>query len=336
LAIWWTTKGTPATGNRCLGLYVVNGSSRLPSPPATMTASTSSSNHAFSLPPHLREYGCHSRGVDDGFPQFAGKLGRDEAKPPLDRVADVTADSTILDAVARALRYDPGRPVVTYYDDATGERVELSLATFDNWVSKIANLCSLELMLDPGDLVTVELPTHWQRSVAMVGAWAAGLTVQRDPTTAVELRVVGPEGVVTHSGDAQADHVVACSLRPLGGRLVDPLPAGWIDFALEVPPQPDALMSTTRPTSSDVAVRGDEDVTHADLLQRGSDAAAGLGLEPGGRLVTDLDAADRDWMSHALVAPLAVGASVVLVAPTTAERRTAIAAQEMATVELWA
>jgi uncharacterized protein (TIGR03089 family) len=254
----------------------------------------------------------------------------------MDRVADVAADSTILDAVARALRHDPGRPVVTFYDDGTGERVELSLATFDNWVSKIANLCSLELMLDLGDQVSVELPTHWQASVATVGSWAAGLTVQTDPTNEVQLRVVGPDGVAAYHDDARADHVVACSLRALGGPFVDPLPAGWLDFAVEVPPQPDAMMSAARPTASDVAVRGyDADMSHADLLQRGLDAAASLGLRPGGRLVTDSDPADPDSMILTLVAPLAIGASVVLVAPTTAERRTAIAAQERASVELW-
>jgi uncharacterized protein (TIGR03089 family) len=247
----------------------------------------------------------------------------------------VTAAATVLDALAHALRSDPGRPLVTYYDDATGERVELSVATFDNWVSKIANLCSLELGLDPGDEVTVELPTHWQASVLMVGTWAAGLTLQTDLTTAVQLRVVGPDGVATYRENAGADHVMACSLRPLGGRFVDPIPAGWLDFAVEVPPQPDALMTTSRPAASDVAVRGDADVSHGDLLKRGLVAAAEVGLEPGGRLVTDLDPADPDSTMHALVAPLALDASVVLVAPTTAERRTSIAAQERASVELW-
>ncbi|NDU76176.1 TIGR03089 family protein, partial [Actinomadura sp. DSM 109109] len=34
---------------------------------------------------------------------------------------------------------DPSRPLVTFYDDAAGERVELSARTFDNWVAKTAN-----------------------------------------------------------------------------------------------------------------------------------------------------------------------------------------------------
>ena len=32
------------------------------------------------------------------------------------------------------------RPLITFYDDATGERVELSAATTANWAAKAANL----------------------------------------------------------------------------------------------------------------------------------------------------------------------------------------------------
>jgi uncharacterized protein (TIGR03089 family) len=251
-------------------------------------------------------------------------------------VAGVPADSTILDAVARALRHDPGRPVVTFYDDDTGERVELSLATFDNWVSKIANLCSVELMLDPADLAVIELPTHWQAAVTIVGAWAAELTVQLEPGADVQLRVLAADRIEAHRDQPRADHVVACSMRPLGGRFVDPLPAGWLDFAVEVPPQPDALMTASRPGAGHIAVRGaDGDITHADLLARGRAFAADVGLQPGGRLVTDLAPAGSDTMLAALVAPLAVGGSVVLVGPTTSGRRTTIAAQERGTVQIW-
>ena len=35
---------------------------------------------------------------------------------------------------------DPARPLLTWYDDGTGERVELSGATLGNWVAKTANL----------------------------------------------------------------------------------------------------------------------------------------------------------------------------------------------------
>jgi hypothetical protein len=43
---------------------------------------------------------------------------------------------TPYDLLCNAVRLDAGRLLVTYYDDATGERVELPVATFDNWVAR--------------------------------------------------------------------------------------------------------------------------------------------------------------------------------------------------------
>lgn len=79
-----------------------------------------------------------------------------------------TPASTPAQALAGELRRDPGRPLVTFYDDATGERVELSVATFDNWVAKTAGFLQDGLSAQPGDRVTLLLPPHWQSLV-----WAA-------------------------------------------------------------------------------------------------------------------------------------------------------------------
>ena len=50
------------------------------------------------------------------------------------------AASTFPRMLADQVRRSAGRPVVTFYDDATGERVELSAATYANWVAKTAGL----------------------------------------------------------------------------------------------------------------------------------------------------------------------------------------------------
>ena len=55
---------------------------------------------------------------------------------------DGTTFPRLLDA---ALRSDPARPLVTFYDDATGERIELSVTTYANWVAKTASLLQDEL-----------------------------------------------------------------------------------------------------------------------------------------------------------------------------------------------
>ncbi|COV98655.1 TIGR03089 family protein [Mycobacterium tuberculosis] len=53
-----------------------------------------------------------------------------------------TLSGAILDPMLRA---DPVGPRITYYDDATGERIELSAVTLANWAAKTGNLLRDEL-----------------------------------------------------------------------------------------------------------------------------------------------------------------------------------------------
>ena len=177
---------------------------------------------------------------------------------------------TVLTSLRDALRRDPGRPLVTFYDGATGERIELSLVTFTNWVDKIANLLADELMLDPGQVVHVELPTHWQSCVTVVGAWTAGLRVSLGaPPEDVALSVVGPDARTEPS--RAVGQVLACSLRPMGGAFTEALPSGWLDFAREVPPRPDALIAEVAVRTDDVAlVVPTAQATHAALVEQAS------------------------------------------------------------------
>ena len=49
----------------------------------------------------------------------------------------MTVTAEILDPLLRA---DPAGPRITYYDDATGERIELSTVTLLNWANQTGNL----------------------------------------------------------------------------------------------------------------------------------------------------------------------------------------------------
>ena len=249
------------------------------------------------------------------------------------------SDGTVLTVLADAVRQDPGRPLVTFYDEATGERVELSRATFDNWVSKVANLFSSELGVVPGSGLTVELPPHWLGPVVLVGGWAAGLTLGDDLATS-DVAVVGPQTVATAATAPDVVGggigVVACSLRPLGGRFTETLPSGWLDFAVVVPPQPDAILLPValdpgNPALSASTLRLD----HTELLAAGRQAAGRLGLAPGDRLATDLDPTGVPTLVTSLVAPLVAGASLVLVVNATPERRAQIVEQEKVTQTVW-
>jgi uncharacterized protein (TIGR03089 family) len=240
---------------------------------------------------------------------------------------------SVVDALAAAVRTDASRPLVTFYDAATGERVELSVATFDNWVSKIANLVGGELGLGPDDRIAVHLPTHWQSTVLMAGAWTAGLAIELSGASA-DLTVVGPQPAA--GADTQTGTVMVCSLRPLGGPVLEPLPDGWLDFAVEVPAQPDALLQATPvDLDRDAAILLTGALSHRGLSEQAVATADELGLAPGGRLVTDANPSRPSGMVPALLAPLAVGGSVVLAANATAVQRARIAEQERASAALW-
>ena len=241
---------------------------------------------------------------------------------------------TALDALAREHRRSPGRPLLTLDDQSRGERVDLSVATVDNWVTKLANLFADELELEPGARVAVELPTCWQGPVTVLGAWAAGLVVV--PTgAAADVRVVGPDA--SPGTIAAASEVLACSLRPLGLPFSTPLPPGWRDFSLDVPAQPDVLVGEAPPGEDAAALDdGNREWTSGELCEAGYDAAERLGLTSGSRLATDLLPTAADALAAVLVAPLLSGSSVVLVAPAGTSRRERIAAQERATVTAWA
>ena len=242
---------------------------------------------------------------------------------------------SVVSALADALAADPGRPLVTFYDGSTGERIELSVKTFDNWVSKIANLLTDELMLEPGDGVRVDLPTHWQSTVTLLGAWTAGLHIVVDEAASPAASFVGPSATI-HPERVQGQ-AVGCSLRALGGAFVQPLPAGWLDFAVEVPGQPDLYVASAVLQPKDLAVGATSGhLSHGQLADRALETADGIGLSSGGRLLTDLNPCDPRGMDIGLVGPLLTGCSVVLVTGCDGATRDSIASQERITVTAWA
>ena len=110
------------------------------------------------------------------------------------------------DLLTIALRRDPAGPLLTYYDDATGERTELSATTLANWVAKTANLLRDDVGAAPGDRVAVLLPAHWQTAAVLLGAWAAGAVVTTDPAGTVAAFAADPAAA------AGSDEVFALSL----------------------------------------------------------------------------------------------------------------------------
>lgn len=215
--------------------------------------------------------------------------------------------------LAAALRDDPGRPLYTFYDDATGERVELSVKTFENWVAKTANLLQDGLDVDPGDRIAIMLPSHWQGAVWIFAAWAAGLIVDLDSTADVAVIVTGPD-TIEAAGAVGAGEVVALSLRPLGGPFTTPLPPGVIDYGAEVLTYGDVFSpyGSTDPEQPLLAT-GDELQDGMQLVSSALERAEQLGLGEGARVLTDANPVGPKGYLDALLSPLARNGSVVLV-----------------------
>jgi uncharacterized protein (TIGR03089 family) len=195
---------------------------------------------------------------------------------------------------------DPARPLLTFYDDGTGERVELSGATTRNWVAKVANLLADGLDCQPGDQIAVLLPLHWQAAVVLLGAWTAGVGVTNDPTDADVVFAAGPALPVAL--EAAPLQLVGLSLLPLGGRLVD-VPAGVLDFACEVPSFGDVAAPVPMPGPAY------DGIPAAELAER---ARAAAGHQRAERVLSTVGYGTTDGLVHGLLAPLAAGGSVVL------------------------
>lgn len=241
--------------------------------------------------------------------------------------------STLADALSTRLRADAARPLVTFYDDATGERIELSVVTYSNWVSKTAGLVQDELDVERGGLVLLDLPTHWLGAVWLGAAWTAGLCVTTDRSlrTEADLVVCGPGGLAEYADLAADRPVVGISLRPLGGRFVDPLPDGVTDYGAVVLAQPDTFVSYDPPTGSDPGWRDAlATVTQDELL---GSARGNPVVERSGRLLTDVNPSSPEG-PRTLLSPLLEDGSTVWVASPDGAAWAARYHQERATAQL--
>jgi uncharacterized protein (TIGR03089 family) len=217
---------------------------------------------------------------------------------------------------------DPSRPLLTFYDDATGERAELSARSLANWVAKTHYLLVEELGLGSGDKAFVSLPVHWLAVPILLGCWTAGLEVISDPAGA---QVAFGDADSLRSADISGvDEALAVSLLSMA-RSAQP-PAGMQDYATAVRPQPDAWAGVRlNAQAQDPALDG---MSRSELVEAGLTQAAKLGLQRGGRLLWTEQS--PDWIAS-VVAPLAVEASMILVRNADGSKTATRAASERAT-----
>lgn len=193
-------------------------------------------------------------------------------------------------------------PFLTWYAEGPGspaERVELSVATYANWIAKTSSLLNEEFEVERGDHVLIDLPNHWLVPIFAGACWTLGAvavtpSAAQSPVVAdapdpgplavtARLRICGPGGwaVDPELVAAQAQATLACSLHPLAMRFAEPIPAGVRDYGVEVWGQPDGFAPFDPPEGTDAATLGS---TQAELFGADGVPAGGVAdpAEPAG------------------------------------------------------
>lgn len=217
---------------------------------------------------------------------------------------------SVADLLAARLSGDAAAPLITYYDDATGERTELSGTTLANWVAKTANLLQDGLDLQAGEVVAVTLPPHWQTAAVLLAAWSVGAVVTETVEDADLL--VTEEPRLIELMDADVRELLCLSLHPLGGRLAF-RPGHVTDYAAEVAGYDDHFFAAEVVDPDALALRvGGLALTGRSLAAGAGELGERLGLGPGDRVLIGTEPASAGGPLPWLLTPLAVGASVVL------------------------
>jgi uncharacterized protein (TIGR03089 family) len=203
------------------------------------------------------------------------------------------------------LRADPVGPRITYYDDATGERIELSAVTLANWAAKTGNLLRDELGAGPASRVAVLLPAHWQTAAVLFGVWWIGAEVVLGGSSA-------DVALCTFERIAEADatgagEVAVLSLDPFGRPAPD-VPVGVTDYATAVRVHGDQIVAERHPGPALAGRSVDE------VLAACQTSAATTGLTAGDRVLSTASWDAPDDVIAGLLAILAVGGTLVQVA----------------------
>ena len=213
-----------------------------------------------------------------------------------------TLSGAVLDPMLRA---DPVGPRITYYDDATGERIELSAVTLANWAAKTGNLLRDELGAGPSSRVAVLLPAHWQTAAVLFGVWWIGADVVLGGSDADV--ALCAEGRLDEADATGAGEVAVLSLDPFGRPAPD-LPVGVTDYATAVRVHGDQIVAERNPGPALAGRSVDE------VLAACENSSAARGLTADDRVLSTASWDRPDDVIDGLLAVLAVGGSLVQVA----------------------
>jgi uncharacterized protein (TIGR03089 family) len=225
-----------------------------------------------------------------------------------------TLSAAILDPMLRA---DPVGPRITYYDDATGERIELSAVTLANWAAKTGNLLRDELDAGPASRIAILLPAHWQTAAVLFGVWWIGAEAvlageAADLALCTAERLDEADSAVQPGGE-----VAVLSLDPFGRPALD-LPIGVTDYATAVRVHGDQIVPERHPGPALAGRSVDQ------ILADCENSAAARGLTSKDRVLSSASWREPGELVDALLAIMAAGASLVQVSnpdPSALQRR---------------
>jgi uncharacterized protein (TIGR03089 family) len=214
-----------------------------------------------------------------------------------------TVAAALLDPL---LGRDPVGPRITYYDDASGERIELSTVTLSNWAAKTANLLHDELGAGPGSRIAVLLPAHWQTAAVLLGIWYIGAEVQLGPGEA-DVALCTTDRLADADAAVGPGEIAVLSLDPFGKPAAG-VPVGVTDYATSVRVHGDQIVPERHPGP---ALDGR---SVAELLGAATDSAVTQGMTADDRVLSTATWDTARDLTDNLLAVLAAGASLVQVA----------------------
>lgn len=218
----------------------------------------------------------------------------------------MTVSGAILDPLMAS---DPAGPRITYYDDASGERIELSTATLANWAAKTANLLRDELGAGPSSRIAVLLPAHWQSAAVYFGIWWIGAEVVLGDASAdsADVALCTVDRLTEADNAVGLGEVAVLSLDPFGKPAAD-LPVGVTDYATAVRVHGDQISPERMPGPALNGRSVDE------VLAAARQSAAAQGLTASDRVLSSAGWDTADELVDHMLAVFAVGASLVQVA----------------------
>ncbi len=228
----------------------------------------------------------------------------------------MTLPHQLLAALRRA---DATAPRATCYDDATGERIELSARVLATWAAKAATLLAEDADVSPDSTVGIALPAHWRALYWALAVWSTGACLVTGPACTAADVVVTDDPAVAATIVQDGRYAVLVTLAALARANPD-TPVGVVDEAAELAGYPDDFVALGEPMPDDPGWARDGDHTaYRDLVDPDR--------VPTGSRVRVPDALDA-FLSGTLAA-WAGGGSVVLIRNPNGDQAPRLAAERV-------